>query len=206
MDKYDFHQFWKWKLNVESNKESILAPNYINETFRRLRRALPKWRTYRPFKSTECLNTLRISLERISEAYLEIRNVDLLGLRRAPLEQLRLIWHELGRAKEQAGRANTQGRYYIVAVSKPLLFLWGQTLAFDSIVRANIPRFGLCSSLINDTRWDFETWIGIMENLASLLRNKPCAIDAFKKEAEKKYGRDSIVPYGRFLDIYYYQE
>jgi len=206
MDPYDFHRFWKWKIEVEAGKGNILDDNHRKETFNILRKALPKWKTYRPFKSAKCLKVLEVSLEKIAEAYDQIRNYELLEFSKVPAELLKLIWHELGRAKERKGVVNSEGYYYIVAVSKPLLFLWGQTLAFDSIVRSNIPRFGIYSYLIANTRWSFETWVKTMGNFADLLHNQPDAIEVFKKEAEIKYGKDYVVPYGRFLDIYYYVE
>jgi hypothetical protein len=204
MDSYDFHRFWKWKIAVEAGKGNILDDSHRNDTFNKLRKALPKWKTYRPFSYGECLKALEVSLGRIADTYERIRNYDLLEFSKVSVELLKLIWHELGRAKERNGAMSSEGYYYIVAVSKPLLFLWGQTLAFDSIVRSNIPRFGIHSYLITNTRWSFETWVKTMGNFSNLLHNQPDVIDVCRKEAETKYGKDCVVPYGRFLDIYYY--
>ena len=204
-DPYDFDEFWRWKLRIESGNGQVLDESNRDEAHKKLSKALLKWRAYRPSKSAECLKTLRTSLANISDAYDRIRNYTLLEFDKVPIEPLKLIWNELGRTKEKNGKINDQD-YYIVSISKPLIFLWGQTLAFDSIVRSNIPKFGIYSYIINDTRWNFETWKEVMEKFEGNLRKQPEAIDTFEKEAEKRFGKSPIVPYGRFLDIYYYKE
>lgn len=39
---YNFHEFWKWKIKVETNKGHILDDYHRKETFRRLSETLKK--------------------------------------------------------------------------------------------------------------------------------------------------------------------
>ena len=136
---WDFIDFWKWKLEIETDGKHILDDNFREKTFRKLSFILPRWQTYRPFSSSQCLRILKNSLERVSDAYSTIKGYSLLEFNEIPDEPLELIWHELGRTKEEHGNKNHGGWYYTVAVCKPLMLLWGQTLAYDSIVRENVP-------------------------------------------------------------------
>lgn len=204
-DPYDFDEFWRWKLRVETQNEHILDDTHRRQTYLRLRRALPKWRTYRPYNSATCLRILEDSLGKISNAYNKIRSYSLLEFNEVPDKPLKLIWNELGRVKERGGNRNSRRYYYIVAVSKPLIFLWGQTLAFDSRVRAHIPRFNFHSYVIKDTRWSFRTWKRVMESFQEDLAREPEVVGLFKEESLRRYGTDHTVPYGRFLDIYYFE-
>jgi len=141
------------------------------------------------------------SLEKICNAYNEIRTYSLLQFNDVPAEPLRLIWHELGRVKEKDGKKNDYGYYYIVSLSKHLMFLWGQALAFDSKVRKHAaPSYGIP----RDSRWSFEDWRRVMRHFKEDLKPRSEIIDAFNKESLKRYGTDRLVPYGRFLDIYYH--
>lgn len=145
---------------------------------------------------------LEISLGRISEAYNQIRSYSLLEFNEVPQEPLELIWHELGRVKEKDGVIEPKGDYYIVPISKPLMFLWGQTLVFDSKVRVRVPRSFKVPRY--DTRWHFKEWSRIMAKFQEDLREQPETVDIFKQVSREKYGSDSTVPYGQFLDLYYW--
>lgn len=193
--------FWRWKLATESNEEHILDSTHRRETCRKLGSILRGWQAYRPFGSIACLKILQDSLATICDAYNEIRSYSLLQFDSVPIEPLELIWHELGRVKEEGGKRNKHGRYYIVSLSKHLMFLWGQTLAFDSRVRTHIP---LSYRVPRNSRWSFEEWKSVMGHFEEDLKANPEIVDAFKKESLKRYGTDSMVPYGRFLDIYYH--
>lgn len=197
----DFRGFWRWKLRTETKNEHILDDSHRRETYRRLCRILPKWLTYRPYDSTTCLRILKNSLENFSDAYDQIRNHILLEFNEVPNKPLELIWHELGRAKEENGNRNSFSSYYIVAISKPLMFLWGQTLAFDSIVRGFVPRSYHVS---RDSRWVFEEWKRVMESFQESLKRQPKVVELFKETSREQYGTDSFIPYGQFLDLYYW--
>lgn len=199
----DFKGFWKWKLRTELKNAHILDDAHRRETYHRLSLILPGWLTYRPFDSAACLKILKDSLRNMSEAYNQVRSYTLLEFDEIPDEPLELIWHELGRAKEVGGNKNSTGYYYIVSICKPLMFLWGQTLAFDSLVRENVP---LRYNVPKSNRWSFENWERVMKKIQRNLKQNSEATDFFKQASREKYETDSIVPYGQFLDLYYWIE
>ena len=200
---YTFDEFWKWKVKTETENEHILDNNHREETYRKLSRTLPIWQTYRGVPGLRWRETLKKSLERMTDAYDQIRGFSLLEFSEVPDEPIKLIWHELGRVKEKDGSRKPGGWYYVIAICKPLIFLWGQTVAFDSIVRKNVP---LKYKVPKDLRWGFENWMRVMERFQQDLKQSDEVIDSFKEVSREKYGTDSIVPYGQFLDLYYWVE
>lgn len=195
-----FDDFWKWKLKVETEDDHILGCNHRREAFRRLCYILPRWQTYRNSPNPDPLTTLKRSLVTISDAYDQIRMHSLLEFSDIPNQPLELIWHELGRVKEYNGNKNDAGLYYIISICKPLLLLWGQTLAFDSRVRKNTP----CYVPKTRIKWSFKEWKKVMERLQNNLQRDSTVVDFFKEKSLEKYKNVSSVPYGRFLDIYYF--
>lgn len=201
----NFDYVWKWKIKVESkSSDQILDEDHIKEAYARLSEILPRWQTYRNGDSSEPLEILKESLDRISEAYGELRNYTLLDFESIPHETLETVWHELGRAKEKDGRKNENGHYYIIAVTKPLMLIWGQTLAFDSHVRKHlaknyrIPKYSW--------KWNLDEWIDTMKQLSRYLNTDQRIVELMRKESKARYEQDVIVPYGRFLDIYYWEK
>ena len=200
----DFSNFWKWKVTVEAQKGStILDARYRTETYYRLSSILPRWQTYRPKDNTPCLEVLRTSLGTIAEAYAQLRNYSLLDFEQVPRQIIALIWQELGKAKEAKGQTNDFGSYNVIAVCKPLLFLWGQTLAFDSKVRKSLPR----NYPINRYSWNWtlDEWMRVMTSLSRDLKRDTNTIDFIKQKSAEWYGKEAPVPYGRLLDIYYFE-
>jgi len=126
----------------------------------------------------------------------------LLEFDKIPNEPLEIIWHELGSIK--TFEKNKGGYYLAMATTKPLMFLWGQTLAFDSVVRGRMPRFDDASFDLTGNYWTFEQWKEMMLRFQHELRQQPEAIDLFKKVSLEEYGNDSAVPYGQFIDLYYW--
>lgn len=197
----DFDRFWVWKLKEETRNEHILDDSHREETCRRLWVTLRGWQAYRPYNSNECLRILEDSLRKMSDAYNQIRVFTLLEFDEVPSKPLELIWHELGRVKEEGGETDTHGYYYIVSLSKHLMFLWGQTLAFDSRVRARIP---WSYNAPKGNRWCFDDWKRIMKSFQEDLRQDREALNAFRSETLNRFGANPIVPYGRYLDVYYH--
>lgn len=195
-----FDSFWKWKLKVETDHKHILDINHLEEAYGKLCYILPRWQTYRSGGNLHPLITLKASLEKISDEYNQIRKYSLLEFNDIPRQLLELIWNELGRVKEYNGNRNDAGCYYIIAICKPLMLLWGQTLAFDSNVRKHTPWYVSKTR----TRWTFGEWKKVMEKFQESLQEDSEIVDFFKIKSLEKYGNDSFVPYGRFLDIYYY--
>lgn len=199
MSKFD--GFWRWKIKTETEGEHILDDNHINQACSKLWSILRGWQAYRPHDSDACLRVLKDALKKMTDSYNQIRTYSLLEFDKVPDKLLNMIWHELGRVKEKDGRKNNYGYYYIVSLSKHLMFLWGQTPAFDSRVRTHIPRSYNASK---NNRWHFGEWKRVMLSFREDLMQEPEAVNAFKAESLKMYGTESTVPYGRFLDVYYH--
>ena len=200
MENFDY--LWKWKIRTENEVTHILDTNHREETYRRLCEVLPKWQTYRNGGNANPLETLRESLRNISKVYNQIRSYTLLEFDNVPHESLEIIWNELGRVKEFNGNTNERGHYSIISVCKPLLLMWGQTLAFDSRVREHCPRsYGVPRYF---SKWTLREWISVMHEFSRHLNNNIDCMEALRNESERRYGHNFIVPYGRFLDIYYW--
>lgn len=198
----DFYGFWRWKVEVESKMGHILDGNNKDETYKRLSSILPKWLTYRPYDSYTCLKYLTNSLEQIATIYDEIRKIDLLNFDSIQEEKLQIIWHELGCTKEEYGQKKKDGKYYIIAITKPLMFIWGQTLAFDINVRRSIPKFNI--SGIKNHVWSFKTWKNVMFSFQQKIKDQPEFINLCREISTKELGSNNIVPFGQFLDLYYW--
>jgi hypothetical protein len=118
-----------------------------------------------------------------------------------PLEELEKIWNELGSVKPQGEYDKGE---LVMTITKPLMFLWGQTPAFDSVVREKMPLFG--AQGFRNVRWEFNTWIDAMRKLEKYLNNNAKVLDLFNRTSIDKYGTDTKVPYGQFFDLYYWTE
>jgi hypothetical protein len=199
--------FWENKARIEKRgNHHLLDDNNFTETCDYLLEELPKWQTYR-YVACNWRSELPSALKAIRNEYDQIRRYSLLDFDKVPVEPLIKIWHELGRVKEDwAGSKNQEGVYYVIAICKPLLFLWGQTPPLDSVNRREIkaslrPKSRL---KIQGTRWSFSDWHNLMLFLQGQLKNTPETISYCKKIFYKGLSRNSLVPWGRFLDIYYY--
>jgi len=197
---WDFDMFWRRKLEIEAGEGHILDDNHRGETYVMLRGILRRWQAFRPFDTVRCLSMLKRALLNISSAYDEIREYELLRFSDIPLEPLELIWDELGVVKH-GGVRHPRKRYYVISICKPLMLLWGQTLAFDERVRRNLPPEYRAP---RGRTWDFWTWRRVMVRIQEDLKSSPGFLRAIREEAERAYGRGHIIPYGRFLDIYYW--
>jgi len=198
----NFDHVWKWKLQTDTDVTNVLDEDNIRETYKRLSNILPKWQTYRNGKNSSPLKTLSESLKNISLPYNEIRRYSLLEFEEIPEAPLRKIWHELGRVKEYKGQMNEEGYYYAIAVCKPLLLIWGQTLAFDSKVRKNMPRkYGIPSYRF---KLSYDEWRNAMCAISEDLNDNAACIEMIKEISSSRYKVTEPVPYGRYLDIYYW--
>ena len=198
----DFNDFWLWKNQIENQSNSILDDDFIETTHTKLYKILKGWQTYRNGNNSDSSKTLKISLKNMREDYDQIRKYTLLNFKDIPEFELRMIWHELGRVKEYEGETNEGGDYYSVAVTKPLLLLWGQTPAFDTNVRKNLPRrYGVSGMSF---RMGFSKWYEVLSLLSAELKESLGFIDAVQKLSLELYGETAVIPYGRFVDIYYW--
>ncbi len=202
-----YNDFWSWKISVEQhNRGHILDTVHLDDTCKKLLGILPRWQTYRGIK---CNYGKRLpkALAGISDAYNEIRQHSLLEFHLIPDATLRFIWEVLGRVKEEFGDTQANQDYFIIAVCKPLMFLWGQTLAFDSINRINIRKdvsLKLTNRLHSGSRWTYSQWKCAMQDFQKELLQNPEIISHCQSHSRQAFGCDSIVPYGRYLDLYYY--
>ena len=198
----DFDRFWRWKTEIEHGGRHVLSDDYRDETCDRLRAVLRRWQHARGSGNADHWLTLKESLGRISAAYDQIRAYSLVQLDRIPRQPLSHIWHELGRVKEPHGDTNPSGRYLVISICKPLMLLWGQTMAFDSNIRGALPtRYGVT---VTDRRWPFGTWMRVMEGLRLELEENPELSDLIRTMSCDKYRTASAVPYGRFFDMCYW--
>ena len=198
----DFNEFWIFKNQIESQDTSILDDKYLKITHTKLYKILERWQTYRNGKNSNPPKTLKISLKNMRNDYDQILKYTLLNFKNISEFKLRMMWHELGRVKEYSGETNESGDYYAVAVTKPLLLLWGQTLAFDTRVRRNLPRIHRVSA--PEIRMGFSKWYGVMSSLSIELNESPEFIQEVQKISKEIYGEAAVIPYGRFLDIYFW--
>lgn len=200
----DFNYVWKRKIEIEAlGNASVLDDRHRDEIYRRLCSILPKWQTYRPMVNAPCLATLKNSIGNISETYNQLRKHTLLDFENIPNEPLEFIWHELGRAKENGGERNDYSSYSVISICKPLLLIWGQTLAFDTNVRKNMPQKYRINKYSGN--WNLREWKNVMILLSRELNEDKSAIEFMKKKTLDWYGKNTPVPYGRFLDIYYFE-
>lgn len=202
VNEESYNDFWKWKIELEiGGRGHILDDKHRDEACKRLLDILPGWQTYRKVKC-DYKKWLPVSLARIAGAYDDVRKHSLLDFDKITREPLELIWHELGRVKTQSGNRDARGEYFVIAVCKPLMFIWGQTPPFDSINRAHIVRQKLYN-LPGGGRWPFDWWYLILKDLQDDLLRDSAVIRYCHSRARQLYGSAGIVPYGRFLDIYY---
>jgi len=174
---------------------------HLPETHGKLCTILARWRAYRSGLKLAWRGELKRSLERISEAYEQIRETSLPEFSNATDLALRVIWDELGRLKEPNACKSEDESYNIIAVAKPLLLIWGQTLGFDSKVRRDMPK---SDDLSGERRWSFVQWRKSLEFFQVHL-NQLCEYrETLEEVSKKRYGEKGIVPYGRLLDIYYF--
>jgi len=200
----DFDSFWKWKAERESADGRILDDDHLGEAYWKLRGILGRWQYFRSGGGYvhDPGRTLGHSLRAMADAYSRIREHTLLEFGDVPNQPLRSIWHELGRVKEYDGSPNDWGDYSVISICKPLMLLWGQTPAFDSKVRGHLP-WGYDVSKYK-YRWTFEDWKTVMTLLHGDLTDNEELVDFMKIESLRRYGTEAAIPYGRFLDIYYW--
>jgi hypothetical protein len=198
----DYYRFWGWKISVEKKDDHILDENHVEVTHGKLMPIMRYWQTYRPFDTNVISRRLRVNLEEMAESYGIIRKYDLLSLAKAPKDDLKNVWNKLGSVKEIDGNENGVSRYYTIAACKPLMFIWGQTLAFDDIIRKQVLDPGYDG--FSKNRWTFQLWYKVMINFRDQILENPDFIEISKYICKQNFGTDEIVPYGQFIDLYYW--
>ncbi len=203
-----FNIFWKWKINIESHSSAhILDKYHLEETAKRLLDILPGWQTYR---GTDCdyRQYLPQALVNISDDYDLLRQYDIFDIDLISNDSLNRVWHELGRVKESCGKRDAEGRYFIIAICKPLMLLWGQTPALDSKNRKNMKKDPdiVSSCKIPTNRWSFEAWRGILIHLKNELQTHQDIMNYCRAKSKELFNLDAQIPFGRFIDSYYFDK
>ena len=202
-----YNSFWAWKVQVEQEPGShILDSKHRAEACKKLLNILPGWQTWR---GTTCdyAKQFPIALGNIANYYRQITQYSLLDFDKVPIVPLQEIWHELGRVKEPSGNRRTKGDYCIIAVCKPLMFLWGQTLPFDSRNRDNIRddhSLSLTIPIPRTGRWIFSEWKTIMSDFQRELCRAAEIINGLQNMTSNTFNSTLAVPYGRYLDNNYF--
>lgn len=196
---HTFHGFWRYKLTIEKQEAHLLDDSNVNETLSKLGPILRIWQWHRPYEFEYCFEPFKQTIRKVSSAYDKISKFSLTEFDQIPIEELEKIWNELGSIKPQGEYSRGE---LVMTITKPLMFLWGQTPAFDSVVREKMPLLGVTG--FRNIRWEFNTWINAMRKLQKYLDNNPEVLDCFKKTSMEKYGTDTKVPYGQFFDLYYW--
>ena len=199
---YTYNEFWKWKVKIEAEDASILDREYITETYDRLSQTLKLWQWHRPYTFSKLEERLKDALESIREPYNHIKQYSLLDFPAVPYQPLEEVWHELGRIKETDGKRKRSGYYLVMGITKALMFLWGQTLAFDTDVRKHMPNFN--RSDVKHGRWTYGLWRTVMLKLQTSLKKQPKLIEHLNNLSLREYGETKVIPYGQFLDLYYW--
>jgi hypothetical protein len=196
---HTFHDFWRRKLAIEKQEAHLLDVGNINETLSKLGPVLKIWLWHRPYEFEYCFERFKTAIVKIPSSYDKIRKFTLLEFNQAPREELEKIWDEFGAVKPQGEYDEGE---LVMTITKPLMFLWGQTPAFDLVVRGKMPIFDVKGFRYG--RWEFDTWIDVMKKLQKYLIGNANVLDSFKKTSIDKYGTDVEVPYGQFFDLYYW--
>lgn len=188
---------------MENKDSHILDRENRARTLQKLGSILKIWQWNRPYEFDYCFQKMEKSIEKISDSYNRIRNFSLIEFDKVPEKDLKIIWYEFGKIKDQDNTSNFYGEL-VMTITKPLMFLWGQTPAFDSVVRAKMPL--LNHQGFNNTRWEFSLWLRVMKELQNYLNDNAELTITFRKKSQEKYGTNRIVPFGQFLDLYYWTE
>lgn len=59
---------------------------------------------------------------------------------------------------------------------------------------------------LDNDRWTFDDWHKAMESLQRILKKETSFVKYLGEASEKEYGANLTVPYGRFIDAYFYPE
>jgi hypothetical protein len=133
----------------------------------------------------------------MSEDYDKIRKFSLIEFDKMPAKVLEKIWNELSLCKPQTNYAYTGE--LVMAITKPLMFLWGQTPAFDSVVREKMPLFTIPG--FRNCRWEFSLFSTVLKKLQNMLVDNTELLASFRKTSFEKYGMDEVIPFGQFIDL-----
>ena len=137
-----FNVFCRYKERVETTGASILDQDNLNETTVHIDGMLrdPAWVMNETGIPSYLL--VRSTLEGIANSYNKIRHIKLGDGKIASIRSdLSLTYRSLrgiANTNQSNNDGDTLGRYFIVGKTKVLMFIWGQTPAFDSRLKAHL--------------------------------------------------------------------
>ena len=218
-DSSTFVNFWKRKIKLETNSESILDESNIDLTTNCLIGMAKSWKLYRGTKMVHIKNNLRNTLQQITSLYDTVRSKTLMDLGTKKVSEdlekpLNDLWEKLASIKD---KENSEKSFLIMAPTKFLMFLWGQTPAFDEYLRTRYAK-GLWNKSSGDelnknpwtrnNRWTFKEWIGALNLIGDRIR-KNNLLKTKLEELNDRYfeskSENRIIPYGFFIDAYLWQ-
>ncbi|MBL7061903.1 MAG: hypothetical protein ISS54_04125 [Dehalococcoidia bacterium] len=137
-----FNVFCRYKQRVETTGASILNQDNLDETTVHIDGMLrdPDW----GLDQTGIPRYLKVRsiLEGVAGSYDKIRHIKLGDGRMASIrEELALAYRlleQIANNKQSNNDPDQSGAYYVVAKSKVLMFIWGQTPGFDTQVRSHL--------------------------------------------------------------------
>ncbi|MHA1714331.1 MAG: hypothetical protein ACTSXP_01695 [Promethearchaeota archaeon] len=196
-------------MEIESRPGShILDHNNRQETFDILYPILVSWQWARPRPPEALKGRLSVAFENITDDYDEIRQSSMFD---AEIFQeshekhlaLKRIWNELGVVKVGNETSRELMRYLIMPITKVLMFLWGQTPAFDKYVRENMNESSQLASIVSSRDyWTFNEWIVTLKVIKDKTTDSLKAM--FDETALEEYNvaprRGYLIPYGQFID------
>jgi len=198
----DFDNFWLWKIQVEKETGHILDDSHFDLTFEKISSILSGWQYPRGINpQSKVWNNLKIALKNISNDYDDLRLYSLLDLEALDIQLLFRIWNQLSMVKQEDGYPTDNP--LIVSIGKPLMLIWGQTIALDSRVRENFHREN-SNFNFNSRRWEFKRWLSSLYLNYKFLQENNQVREMIERKSLEKYHVHQPVPYGRFLDIYYF--
>lgn len=201
---YTVSEFYERKIKIEDKESHILDEEHRGRTCKILADTLigtiTVWQVYRPRKKGMEKSTieekLSEALKNISDAYDAIRRFNLVDFDKVPEKDLEDIFYELGCVKAKVSRVEntSEEECYIIAVCKPLMFLWGQIPVFDEKVRGRL----VCTSK-NKRKWSFIDWKRALKGFQEGLKQNNKLRGFFEEKSKEKYGTSEFVPYGHTL-------
>lgn len=212
-DASRFIKFWKNKINLENGGSCLLDQKQIENTSKELLEMAKKWRLYRPEKTDEINRRLCITLPKIRAEYEKIRKFNVLDIETEDfqIDTLKVVWTKLALIKDGNEEKKSRGEYLIMPPTKFLMFLWGQTPAFDEFLRGKDNRQkaeNFKIHIYSNNYWSFDNWFDTLKLISKALNGN----DIFRKTIEnlnEKYFNgvlgSSYVPYGFFIDAYFWQ-
>ena len=212
-----FNVFCRYKQRVETTGASILNQDNLDETTVHIDGMLrdPDWGLERT--GIPSYLVVRSILEGVAGTYNKIRHIKLGDGKMANISQHLAAAYcglrQIANTKQRNYDPDQSGAYYLVAKSKVLMFIWGQTPGFDSRVRSHlvassyppapfqlphVPQRQLLSEGEN-RRYTPDQFCSILEELDKWVQKWPA-----NNGGQSLHSLYPAWPAGRIIDVTYY--